>query len=1834
MIYEEEKIRSIKANIDEYSKRTLALSSFSAKDEAEFHKYIQQICQRLLGDSIDLSQEPIIFALSDKKQENAAFAHKEGAYQIIFITESLLNLCENEDQLAFILAHELGHFEENKRQGKHRNSKAEETAADLRAIQKMAQAGYNLEEAHKIAVKIFDSYYINIESLKDDHVNDKTRVNAIDAMIIATKQRIIESTNASFIETTSPIDEHIKDMVASRSKISLLSERLRTDIAVALDTKTASQIWINAFHEALCDTNGTLRITDDDTYALHWSIYDICRKDKNQADVFLASILVHFDQIKNDPNYNQIKELMSEVLHKVYSYDASIVSLNADNEDSQTAAILRHYLKGFREASGDNFDKMMQNFEHIRPLVAKVWGDGYKGVFVKNFNLLELDFNETDIGKHFSPEIINYIKRNLNAKDQFETISGLTFNIAGDNLIIKNEKLSVCTIVNRDGNVCASLPLEKLDNLYNSLIADTITNSYHDILDIKNNKSLSDAEKFNKLKSVFNILEPQPTINNINNILKIRNSKDKIDISLSGVVELLDDDVKAFFAERSARPYNIEQSPYMSFIVDNMADYIRKAQPEEFSNILNYLTFDIRCNEEKLWTSFFENKEFFSILQQQFSQINLTPSSEDDWSIINTLFNPNFDQNISTISNMLIRLHDISDKKLLEHISSGKDLNSFEAPFTKQIGELCGFSNGKFSKQELEDSINQTRNINHFQPSPLQEAYALYYSYDALKDDAQIDLSKTGGTNCAGTKIGSTISHINAYLEEPEEYSIDEAEAELLKKQKDTYKNAYDVIKQKLVNQINDEKNWSTYNGNSIFDNIRFLNDSGFHTIIKREDFLEACLKLYPNDKDRINCIQSLQNIVNYSDSSVKNDAMKEKIFPVISSIFNDGSSDVHNMIQTFHHLSKYDLFKSDNIDYYNILTGTDGKSGLLEQISHEPASIQENCYEILLNKEARIPDPEIRAEIIKRYAQAWHKNHAYYNDITATPEQREEVIKSIQRIKTSNIAPTDKIELLKELSEITMSQKELSLIMKPTEIDIQASDPKAIISAYGIDAVAYLINNNPELNEQMQDFLLGYGSSEEAHKLNHALKYALCKEADKKYNYNLCEKFEKGEDISEDLPYSLRKYYFAFNAEKLKSFKNEFDAASLEAKALIVNELITNGKNNWQSSFEIVSKKLFEGAGDLAKMGSDFLYSYIDARPDSEKTFYLAAMMAAATNKSKSSANHFIESPYTPEQRSLAKGLRMFLENSGPAGTKLAQAMASYSDVPDFIRFEMQFAKSQANPPARWEIFSDNDGMSSEILKQGPLGKRLGSASFFVTYEIGDKIVKILRRGAKTKADNEFKIYREMLTTLSSKYDNISSFKRLVDNAADNVIIETDLDIGYKQLLDAKKLYPEKVTTDKIEFNLDVKNWSERGKDWAILEKAQGIDFKDLTEPYKTSVAKTIFSTELANMLSGKRFDSDRHGGQYKIDPKTNTIGIFDTGSISMVEPTQKEQEVLGVVLARTAIGITKNPNIAGVFSQEIDKAISEFYKTEISQNRSIPPYLSEFQRGLLALNDFYAGLQPKDLIECFTQSMNNGHHKINENIVKGFKSEIAKHLESKNQTIEKIIKPESMDKLAPEARANRRVGMILFNGLFNAAANGEELKLDPQVKDKIYAKLNSDDSSMQIFKGVIRGAWSKINYENYSTEDRKELGNILYQVCAQDMANKKLKKDISIQETFEQIEKKHPNRGQYCKNIGTIFKIIAQTSNNSSEDIKRAALFIAFLDPHVTKGYKKAALEDKSVSFGKRLLNSISPLSFIPHKAKKLLVKNIGKKRLINYLNTQLYGNTLGKTASKQRA
>ncbi len=233
--------------------------------------------------------------------------------------------------------------------------------------------------------------------------------------------------------------------------------------------------------------------------------------------------------------------------------------------------------------------------------------------------------------------------------------------------------------------------------------------------------------------------------------------------------------------------------------------------------------------------------------------------------------------------------------------------------------------------------------------------------------------------------------------------------------------------------------------------------------------------------------------------------------------------------------------------------------------------------------------------------------------------------------------------------------------------------------------------------------------------------------------------------------------------------------------------------------------------------------------------------------------------------------------------------------------------------------------------------------------------------------------------------------------------------------------------------------------------------------------------------MLSGKRFDSDRHGGQYKFDTKNNIIGVFDTGSMSMCEHTDKERQALGIVLARTMKGIRHNFNVANVFSTEIEKVVNELYKSEISQNKPIPPYLSEFQRGMLALNDFYAPLSDKDMAECIIKAFDNGKNHIHSEIANSFKFEIKKSLDKHNISVQELLIPKKTDNLQPEARANRRIGKILFDAVFQNISEGKNIDISSESAQKLTSRLKNTDADLQIIKGVVRGAYAKLDPQNY---------------------------------------------------------------------------------------------------------------------------------------------------------
>lgn len=384
-------------------------------------------------------------------------------------------------------------------------------------------------------------------------------------------------------------------------------------------------------------------------------------------------------------------------------------------------------------------------------------------------------------------------------------------------------------------------------------------------------------------------------------------------------------------------------------------------------------------------------------------------------------------------------------------------------------------------------------------------------------------------------------------------------------------------------------------------------------------------------------------------------------------------------------------------------------------------------------------------------------------------------------------------------------------------------------------------------------------------------------------------------------------------NPEKLSLLYREFWGYPLEARAILVNELLHTQTSRadgekWENVFNIVADRVFPNAGDeMSGIGKAFLHSYIKSRADEERTLYLSAMMVAANGNSAAA---------DPE-KSIARGIRLFLENSGPAAIKLGQAMASYPDVPKFIRDEMQELKSNAARPSRWEVYEWLDFYKrerpEEKLEYGKevwLGRILGSASYFVTLEKGrfdgdkipaatDKVIKILRAGAGLDSSNEFAVFEKMLYDLGAKgvmKNGLDTFLRLVRQAKDSVEVETNTDIGYQQLQTAQKIYPQAVRVNGRSFRIHVADWSARGKNWAELERAQGLDLDQIKDAaYRKDFSKAYFTVEMLNMLSGGRFDHDRHGKQLKIDIETDTIGLFDTGANGCCRPGTQRQGAAG---------------------------------------------------------------------------------------------------------------------------------------------------------------------------------------------------------------------------------------------------------------------------------------------------------------------------------------------------
>ena len=127
--------------------------------------------------------------------------------------------------------------------------------------------------------------------------------------------------------------------------------------------------------------------------------------------------------------------------------------------------------------------------------------------------------------------------------------------------------------------------------------------------------------------------------------------------------------------------------------------------------------------------------------------------------------------------------------------------------------------------------------------------------------------------------------------------------------------------------------------------------------------------------------------------------------------------------------------------------------------------------------------------------------------------------------------------------------------------------------------------------------------------------------------------------------------------------------------------------------------------------------------------------------------------------------------------------------------------------------------------------------------------------------------------------------------------------------------------------------------------------------------IAKEMVELELEKILSGKFFDSNRHGNQLRVDVNEATnvinIGLYDFGEMALKEPTLDEINLLAEVINDTPFTAIQTMSFIDAFDATLSAHIEKHGKDGSAH------YLMRVRKALLALHDFQQHLSTKDLME-----------------------------------------------------------------------------------------------------------------------------------------------------------------------------------------------------------------------------------------------------------------------------
>lgn len=913
--------------------------------------------------------------------------------------------------------------------------------------------------------------------------------------------------------------------------------------------------------------------------------------------------------------------------------------------------------------------------------------------------------------------------------------------------------------------------------------------------------------------------------------------------------------------------------------------------------------------------------------------------------------------------------------------------------------------------------------------------------------------------------------------------------------------------------------------------------------------------------------------------------------------------------IRAYHQLEEVNAFADDYVLQNQFL-----ENFIPEIESIREPELKNSYYDLFINKQHRIADPDLR----RRYQQLWvqsvfsacgsqidDKSESLYNKVKVYADKLhgysyEQNMFGIDL--DENVTQADRLELSYLLAERFVAQKKLAFLLKPypsSFTEINEEDDGCRLQITGFKEIKPLISASRAEVDNLIDFLLTFCSKDDCEAYSHHVN-------------------EQLQDIK-----TLNKN--RISSQKLSIMYHDFWGYPIEARAVVLGEILQASnlgisENDWEQLFVNISKHIFPSVDEQHKaVACNILHSYIKAHKNPERMLFLAAAMSAA-----------ITNPITLDsQKNLASGIRLFLENAGPVATRIAQSATSCLVIPKYIRHELQNIKFMEQHPARWELFewldfyNNQDGNNK--LDYGSniwLGRILSSNPYFITLEKGsleknkspfesDKVVKIVYAATKTSAEKEFKAFEDTIYELfhnGALPDGINSLLDIINQTRDNVKIETNLSIGYQQLLTLQKTYNNReFEIDGYKIKLRVANWHDYGTTWAEMERSIGSapeNIKNLR--YRQAITKIYYGIKLSNIISGWYSDAAEFGHQVRINTDTNVLCIFDTGARATVSAPEADKRLLGRFLYQTfekMLSSNFEGNLARQFSITIGNKIADAYRLK----QVTSPYLSECLKDLLAVINFYKDFRILDLVDCINNALSGDNTLIDENIITGFIDEGINKLGifSSSHNMLSYSDKEFLGSMLFNMYADSfkylpaKLGSVIKKEIIKVQQISEikipllkimadriqeldRTSLCPDIPKEFMPGIGELIKRQDVDTAILKGIMKEVVYtidrqENgrpFSPEDRYEFGRLLYDTFNFTVAEKREGEAPDMIMTYLMLYKSGNYKSQYAAKIAAVIKI-AQSIQDANSDkelsgypVIRAILLSGKNDKEIIRG------------------------------------------------------------------